>query len=376
MTTKPEPTSTLSERGTDDISRARNEETVGASTPRSDGRGRFARLGPVAVGALLVPLVAALGFGVGVTAAGAALGPYLTLASPSLNVRSGPSTADPVVGSLPYHSSIMITCQTMGSTVGNSAVWDELSAGQYVSDYWVNTPNDGSYSPGIAECGPSQTYLTTANPSMSVRSGPSAADSIVGSLAYHSSITIICQTTGASTDGSVIWDEIGAGRFASDEYVNTPGAGTYSPGLAVCPGTPLGGGGAVGGTTGSNPFPGGQCTWGADNLAHEFMVTDPAAYPAGHNFISIGGNADQWAASAAAHGWTVVNTPHLDSIVVFQAGVQGADPTYGHVAWVSAVYSNGTFQIEEMNATAGPNYDFRTVSVASGESFILIPPFS
>jgi surface antigen len=106
------------------------------------------------------------------------------------------------------------------------------------------------------------------------------------------------------------------------------------------------------------------------------MATDPSAYPSGHNFIDVSGNADQWAASAAANGWTVVSSVHLDSIVVFQPGVQGADRTYGHVAWVTAVYSNGTFQIEEMNATAGPNYDFRTVSVASGESFILIPPFS
>jgi surface antigen len=228
---------------------------------------------------------------------------------------------------------------------------------------------------GIPQCS-SPTYLTTASPSLNVRSGPSTADTVVGSLAYHTSITISCQTTGATVDGSAIWDEIGSGRYVSDYWVNTPNFGTYSPGLAVCAGTPTGGGGTIGRTVGDNPFPGGQCTWGADNLAHEFMATDPTAYPSGHSFIEVSGNADQWASSASANGWTVVSTPHLDSIVVFQPGVQGADPTYGHVAFVTAVYSNGTFQIEEMNATAGSNYDFRTVSEASGESFILIPPFS
>jgi surface antigen/uncharacterized protein YraI len=310
------------------------------------------------------------------SAAGAAVGPYLTTASPSLNVRSGPSTADSSVGSLPYHTSIMIVCQTTGSDVSGSSIWDEIAAGQYVSDYWVNTPNFGTYSPGIPQCPSPTTYLTTASPSLNVRSGPSTADAIVGSLAYHSSITIACQTTGATVDGSAIWDEIGSGRFVSDYWVSTPNFGTYSPGLAVCAGTPAGGGGTIGRTVGDNPFPAGQCTWGADNLAHVFMATDPSVYPAGHDYIDISGNADQWASSAAANGWTVVGTPNLDSIVVFQPGVQGADKEYGHVAWVTAVYSNGTFQIEEMNATAGANYDFRTVSVASGESFILIPPFS
>jgi surface antigen/uncharacterized protein YraI len=308
-------------------------------------------------------------------AAGAAAGPYLTTASPSLNVRSGPSTADTVVGSLAYHTSIMIVCQTTGSDVGGSSIWDEIAISQYVADYYVNTPDFGTYSPGIPQCS-SPTYLTTASPSLNVRSGPSTADTVVGSLAYHTSITISCQTTGATVDGSAIWDEIGSGRYVSDYWVNTPNFGTYSPGLAVCAGTPTGGGGTIGRTVGDNPFPGGQCTWGADNLAHEFMATDPTAYPSGHSFIEVSGNADQWASSASANGWTVVSTPHLDSIVVFQPGVQGADPTYGHVAFVTAVYSNGTFQIEEMNATAGSNYDFRTVSEASGESFILIPPFS
>jgi len=307
----------------------------------------------------------------------AAVGPYLTTASPNLNVRSGPSTANPTVGSpLPYHTSIMIVCQTTGSDVNGSSIWDEIAAGQYVADYWVNTPDFGKYSPGIPTCGVT-TYLTTASPNLNVRSGPSTADSTVGSpLAYHTQITISCQTTGASVDGSAIWDEIGSGRYVSDYWVNTPDFGTYSPGLPVCAGTPSGGAGTVGETVGDNPFPAGQCTWGADNLAHIFMATDPSAYPAGHNFIDVSGNALSWANSAAANGWTVVGTPHLDSIVVFQPGVQGAEAPYGHVAWVTAVYSNGTFQIEEMNATAGANYDFRTVATASGESFILIPPFS
>jgi surface antigen/uncharacterized protein YraI len=347
-----------------------------AGATSSDQRGPFRRRLSMLARTATVAALAGSAVVLAAGAAGAAVGPYLTTASPSLNVRSGPSTADSAVGSLAYHTSIMIVCQTTGSDVNGSSIWDEIAAGQYVADYYVNTPDFGTYSPGIPQCASPTTYLTTASPSLNVRSGPSTADSAVGSLAYHTSITISCQTTGATVDGSAIWDQIGSGRYVSDYWVNTPNFGTYSPGLAVCAGTPAGGGGTIGLTVGDNPFPGGQCTWGADNLAHEFMATDPSAYPSGHDFIDVWGNADQWASSAAANGWTVVSTPKLDSIVVFQPGVQGADPTYGHVAWVTAVYSNGTFQIEEMNATAGANYDFRTVSAASGESFILIPPFS
>ena len=49
--------------------------------------------------------------------AATAYGPYTTLASPSLNERSVPSTSASIIGSLPYHSSIMIACQTTGTAV-------------------------------------------------------------------------------------------------------------------------------------------------------------------------------------------------------------------------------------------------------------------
>ena len=58
------------------------------------------------------------------------------------------------------------------------------------------------------------------------------------------------------------------------------------------------------------------------------------------------------------------------SLAVFQAGVDGASSPYGHVAWVVAV-SGSTFEIYEMNGTAGPyNWDYRWVNNVSGVSFI------
>jgi surface antigen len=231
---------------------------------------------------------------------------------------------------------------------------------------------------GAAAFGP---YKVLATAGLNERTAPSTSAGLAGRLAYGTTVYVACQVQGAvySTGGSPasdsIWDQLSTGPYVADYWLSTPAVGTFSPGIPRC-GAPPSGGGTYGQTVGDNPFPAGQCTWGADNLAHLAMASDPSAYPAGHDFIRIWGNADQWASSAASYGWTVTTKVALHSIVVFEPGVQGADRTVGHVAWVTAVYGNGTFQIEEMNATAGANYDYRTVAVAAGESFVLIPPFS
>ena len=106
------------------------------------------------VGALLVPVAAGAAALVVAPPAGAtpAYGANLTLGNPSVYERSGPSSSDSVVGSLPFHSSINIACQTTGSDVNGSNIWDQLSSGQYVSDYFVNTPNVNTWSPPIPQC--------------------------------------------------------------------------------------------------------------------------------------------------------------------------------------------------------------------------------
>jgi hypothetical protein len=71
---------------------------------------------------------------------------------------SGPGTASfSAVGSLYDGQSVSITCQAMGENVtgadgGSSAVWDRLTDGAFVSDYYIDTPNYGVYSPAIPRC--------------------------------------------------------------------------------------------------------------------------------------------------------------------------------------------------------------------------------
>lgn len=63
--------------------------------------------------------------------------------------------------------------------------------------------------------------------------------------------------------------------------------------------------------------------------------------------------------------------------MVFQPGVQGADRTYGHVAWVNSVErrADGRYiNITEMNGAAGPwNWSSRTIKDVVGMSYILAP---
>jgi archaellum component FlaF (FlaF/FlaG flagellin family) len=165
-------------------------------------------------------------------------GPYATTASPSLNERSGPSTSASVVGSLAYNSTIYIGCQTQGSNVNGSTVWDQLTNGSFVSDDWVNTPVFDTWTPGIPQCssqpaghGP---YLTTASPSLSERQSPSTSAPIVGSLSYQSSVYIICQAEGSVVAGSAIWDQLGNGAYVSDYWVSTPVFDNWTPGIPQC----------------------------------------------------------------------------------------------------------------------------------------------
>ncbi len=99
-------------------------------------------------------------------------------------------------------------------------------------------------------------------------------------------------------------------------------------------------GGAVGvGTTGFDRFFYGQCTYYA-NMRYYNLT--------GHQVAWLG-NANQWAAGAAASpGWVVSSTPHIPSIIVLQAYVQGAGG-YGHVGVVESIPSTGTVHVSNWN---------------------------
>jgi surface antigen len=112
----------------------------------------------------------------------------------------------------------------------------------------------------------------------------------------------------------------------------------------------------------SNGYPKGQCTWWADQRYY-----DLTGY-----YVPWSDNADGWAADAQAAGWTVSSKPLVPSIIVLQPGVQGADPTFGHVAVVESVNANGSVHCstQNWNGITYPNTTTWDFQPGTGVSFI------
>lgn len=69
-----------------------------------------------------------------------------------VRVRSTPSQQASVIGGLQQGATITIACQTTGTDVNGSTIWDRLNTGGYLSDYYTDTPAIGNWSHGLAGC--------------------------------------------------------------------------------------------------------------------------------------------------------------------------------------------------------------------------------
>ena len=83
-----------------------------------------------------------------------------------------------------------------------------------------------------------------------------------------------------------------------------------------------------------NTYPIGQCTWGVKTLADWVG--------------NYWGNANEWGASARKAGYTTGSTPQVGSVIVFPNVIyEGIN--YGHVAYVTHVYDDGSIEVLEAN---------------------------
>jgi hypothetical protein len=70
---------------------------------------------------------------------------------------SGAGTSFRRVGAVYEGQQVEVACQTFGEPVtgangGTSAIWDQLSNGAFIPDYYVSTPGVGAPSPSISPC--------------------------------------------------------------------------------------------------------------------------------------------------------------------------------------------------------------------------------
>lgn len=99
----------------------------------------------------------------------------------------------------------------------------------------------------------------------------------------------------------------------------------------------------------------GQCTY------YVFNRMAQVGTPIGHSMM---GNAAEWPSYARSYGYSVSHSPSAGSAIVFQQGLAGADPTYGHVAFVEAVNADGSVYISEMNVRGLNVISYRTISAS------------
>lgn len=87
-----------------------------------------------------------------------------------------------------------------------------------------------------------------------------------------------------------------------------------------------------------NAYASGQCTYWAYQRRAQMGIGTP----------SYLGNGGDWWRTAPSYGLRVDHTPQVGAALSFLPGQEGADPVYGHVAVVEAVYGD-SIQISEMN---------------------------
>lgn len=102
----------------------------------------------------------------------------------------------------------------------------------------------------------------------------------------------------------------------------------------------------------------GNCTYYVYNRVAQ--LGKPIQSPAmGHAFM--------WSDSARSMGYNVSHTPKTGTVAVFRQGVAGSDPTYGHVAFVEKVFSDGSVLVSEMNVQGLNVISTRIISASDAQ---------
>jgi uncharacterized protein YraI len=157
--------------------------------------------------------------------------PYQITSSANLNGRSGPMTSTPVVHSYPPGATVGVVCQTAGTKIGTTSVWNKLTDGNYVSDYYVSTPSNTGYSAPLPRCG----YLFQVTiPTLNKRTGPGPRYAISGTVPAGALGWVTCQRDGSKVGTTSVWDKLDDGNYVSDFYLATPSKTTYSQPLPRC----------------------------------------------------------------------------------------------------------------------------------------------
>jgi uncharacterized protein YraI len=160
--------------------------------------------------------------------------PYRVTSGINLNARSGPSTSYPIVAKYSAGASLSVICQTAGERVGSTPVWDRLTNGAWVADYYVSTPSKTTYSAPLPQC----TYpgQVTSSAGLNARTGPGTTYPTAGSPLQPGALAwVTCQKVGTKVGTTNAWDRLYDGRWVADYYVSNSSNTSWSPPVPRCP---------------------------------------------------------------------------------------------------------------------------------------------
>jgi len=134
----------------------------------------------------------------------------------TLAEHASPSESAKKVGDLPVGNKVDVRCQEAGDAVRGSQVWDQLTNGAWIPDYYVDTPNIGDFSYPIPLCVTPRTWMYAVHRTISLveHGGPSASDPSVGTVKGGTVVDVVCQTSGSLVGDSRTWDYL-----ANDSYL-------------------------------------------------------------------------------------------------------------------------------------------------------------
>ncbi|MBE1877419.1 glycoside hydrolase domain-containing protein [Myceligenerans pegani] len=157
---------------------------------------------------------------------------YEVTSTTSLNARSGPSTSTSVVRTYAPGASLSVVCQGSGQKVGTTEVWDRLTNGAWVSDYYVSTPSDTGFSAAVPRCVyPGQ--VTTS--SLNARTGPGVSFPTTGSPLRRGALAyVMCQKSGSTVGSTSVWNKLRDGRWVTDRHVSNRSNTTWSSPVPRC----------------------------------------------------------------------------------------------------------------------------------------------
>lgn len=136
----------------------------------------------------------------------------------AVRARKGPGRRYRVVKSFSPGTRVGVVCQTRGSRVGGSKVWDKLANGAYTPDAFVGTPGRG-FSRRIPQC--RYAYQVNRQDGAAVRTRPKSSASVASTLPEGALAHIICQRRGTRIGPTSVWNKLDDGRWVSDRFVAT-----------------------------------------------------------------------------------------------------------------------------------------------------------